>query len=176
MRNVDREYAEALFTLAKENGKEELYGKQLNYLIDLFNEQEDYIVFLSSPSVELSERLNAIENAFLGKVEDDVVSFLQLLTEKGRITIFCECVSEYNELLSCLNNVVKVIVKSAVKLSEDNLFNLRQKLGEKEGKKVIIEQVVDASLLGGIIIETEGKILDGSIKNKLNEIKGVICK
>ena len=176
MRNVSREYAEALFTLAKECGKEELYGKQLNDLAKLFSEQEEYLVFLGSPSVELSERLKAIESALSGVVEQDVLSFIQLLAEKGRICCFNECVKEYNELLSNVNKVVKAIVKSAVALSEQKVLQIKDKLGAKTGKNVVIEQVIDPSLLGGIIIETEGKIFDGSLKSKLSEIKGVICK
>lgn len=176
MRNISREYAEAIFTLAKESKKEELYGKQLNDLAKLFSQQQEYLVFLSSPSVALSERIDAIEKAFLGNVEEDVLSFIELLTEKGRISYFNECVNEYNELFSNINNVVKVVVKSAIKLSDQKVLQIKDKFGAKQGKKVVIEQVVDSSLLGGIIIETEGKIFDGSLKNKLSEIKGVICK
>ena len=176
MRNVSREYAEALFILARESNKEQLYGKQLNDLVKLFSEQEEYLIFLCSPSVELSERLNAIEKAFFGRVEDDVLSFVQLLTEKGRISDFNECVKEYNQLLSDLNKVIKVLVKSATTLNDQQVLQIKEKLGAKMGKNVMIEQVIDTSLIGGIIIETEGKIFDGSLKNKLSEIKGVICK
>ena len=176
MRNVSREYAEALFTLAKECGKEELYGKQLNDLVKLFGEQEEYLIFLASPSVDLSERLMAIEKALLGNVEEDVLSFVQLLTEKGRIANFNQCAMEYNELLSNVNKTIKVIVKSAISLSEEKVLQIKEKIELKTGKNVVIEQLVDPSLIGGIIIETEGKIFDGSLKNKLSEIKGVICK
>lgn len=176
MRTVAREYAEALFMLAKENKKEEEYALQLNVIEKAFNEQMEYKTLLSSPSIPLSERICAIDSAFSGVLDKDVLSFLKLIVEKGRISSFSECVCEYDQLLSGLKNLLTAVVRCVTPLSEKQLTVLKEKLDKITSKNVLIEQVIDKDLLGGIIIEIDGKIIDGSLKNKLSEIKGVICK
>ena len=97
-----------------------------------------------------------------------------LLCEKGRINCFLDAVEEYQNLLNVSKRVSNAIVTSAVALSDEEKEKLGQKLEAISNTTVKMEYVVDASLLGGVIVEIDGKVLDGSIKNRLRDIKEVM--
>ena len=176
MGSIAREYAEALFMLAKENQSEELYGNQLDIFADALKNNPDYAEFLSSPAIPVSERTAAVEAAFKKEFCEDVLCFIELLAEKGRIPCFFECLKEYVALLECMKNQTIAVVTSAVPLTKDQIVLLTEKLSKKTGKNVVIEQKINPALLGGITVEIDGNIIDGSLKNKISELKGVICK
>ncbi|MBE7053348.1 MAG: ATP synthase F1 subunit delta [Ruminococcaceae bacterium] len=176
MNQISREYATALFMLACEKDVKKDYADVLNFLKDEFTKEEDYIPFLASKSIKLSERLGAIETAFSGKIPQDVVSYLMLLCEKGRINIFLESVDIYNELLDLSMHTANAKVTSAVSLTDDEKLSLKKKLETITKKSVDIEYFIDESLIGGIVVEIDGKIIDGSVKNSLRDIKDVIIR
>lgn len=174
MTQISKEYAAALFMLACEKEKQEEYGTALKMLKDAFLENPDYLVFLGSRSIPLSERLDAIEKAFHEHLPEDVVSFLKLLCEKGRVNYFSDAVEEYKNLLDASKRVSNAKVTSAVSLTDEEKEKLGQKLKTISNTTVQMEYVIDPSLLGGIIVEMDGKVLDGSLKNRLRDIKEVM--
>ena len=85
MTETIKEYAEALFLIAEENGSVDDFYASLLQIADLLKENTDYIEFLSSPAALLSERLSAIDTAFLGHYNEHIISFLKILCEHKRI-------------------------------------------------------------------------------------------
>jgi len=146
----------------------------LELIKSVFGENPEYTVVLASRSIPLSERIQALDEAFSGRVPEDVVSFLKLLCEKGRIAGFFDSAGEYKKLLDESKRVSSAKVTSAIELTDEEKTALRQKLEAKSGCKVSIEYFIDKSLLGGMIVETEGKVLDGSLSTRLRKIKEVI--
>ena len=82
MTGISREYAEGLFLLCAEQGAEEAAYQDLETVQALFQAFPDYVELLSSPSIPAEERSQAAEDAFSGRVRDEVVCFLRLLTER----------------------------------------------------------------------------------------------
>ncbi|MBQ1231640.1 MAG: ATP synthase F1 subunit delta [Clostridia bacterium] len=174
MTETIKEYSEALFIIAEENGKTEEFSKTLLQIREVFLENPDYIQYLASPAIPLSERLCAIDEAFSAETEEDIVSFMKLLCEHGRIIGILECIDEFSLLKMQRENRVSAKIISAVPLSDEQKTALCQKLEKKTGKNVDATYVIDESVLGGIKVEMEGMTLDGSTKKRLNEIKGVM--
>lgn len=176
MTQTSKEYAVALFMLAKENAAEQEYARALEMVSELFRENIEYIDFLASPSIPPKERLAAIEEAFAGALPEHIVNFLQVLCEKGHIRSFEGCVSEYNKLFEASRHVVTAQVRSAVPLTDEEKEGLRRKLEKMNGASVILGCSVDESLIGGMVVEIEGKVMDGSLRRRLYEVKDVIAK
>lgn len=174
MMQMSKEYAEALFALAKENGIEDIILGELRTVLELFDENPEYVVFMSSPSIPKNERLDALENAFSGKFHEYTVSFVELLCERSRINSFHDCVKDYEALYNQSKQVLKAHVTSAVPLTDDEKEKLKIKLEKKSGNTLILECDTDESILGGVIVELDGKIMDGSLKHRLQEVKEVI--
>lgn len=174
MTEMSKEYAEALFALACEENAKKDYSSALENVMDAFREAPEYMDFLVCPGIPLSERISAVEEAFSGSVPEYIIHFLQLLCEKGRIQLLSECVKEYNKLVDASENICVAKVTSAVELTEDEKKRIQQKLEKMSGQSVIMECITDPAIMGGVIIETEGRVIDGSLRRHLHEVKDVI--
>lgn len=174
MTEISKEYGTALFMLACEKNTQEEYAVALDELMSVFEENPDYGAFLASLSIPVSEKLDAVEKAFSGRIPEDVVSYVQLLCEKGRIKHFADSVTEYKRLLDESKKVSKAKVTSATQLLESEKEALVEKLEKISGCVVETEYAVDESLIGGIVVEIDGRVIDGSVRSRLRDIKDVI--
>lgn len=176
MTEMNREYGTALFMLAKELGVENEYVLALECVEEVFDGNPQYLDFLSSPNISIDERLSALETAFKDSVPQNVLSFVQLLCEKGRVNSLKGSIEEYKKLLDAQNKVSTAVVTSAVELTDNEKEKLQNKLEIKTGHSVILECRVDSTIMGGILIEIDGKTIDASLKNRLHEVKDVISQ
>ena len=176
MSDVSNEYAKALFMLALETGKGKEYKEALDTVVTVFDENPLYPEFLSTFAIPLEERLNALETAFSDSIPRDVLSFLKLLCEKKHIEEFPECAAQYSEMYNEMDKISNARVTGAVELNDNEKDALKEKLEKMSGHKVMIEYIVDKSIIGGLIVEIDGKIMDSSIKKHLKEVKDVMSK
>lgn len=173
MKETNKEYAEALFEIAVENKCMDEFSVALKQILELLEENKEYTEFLASPALPLSERLEAIDEAF-GKMPEEIVSFLKLLVENGHVKELSECINEFFGLEMLLKNSMTVTVYSSIDLTEAQKEKLVKNLKNKYGKTVNAEYKTDKSLIGGIKIVMEDKVLDGSIEKRLQSLKEVI--
>ena len=176
MTEVSKEYGTALFMLACENNKKEEYAEGLSTLKDAFLKEPEYLEFLSSPGIPLSERLDALSKAFSDILPDEVLSYIMLMCEKGKISCFFDSAEEYLALLDASKKVTKAKVTTVIELNEEEKEKISRKLEDMFKTAVEIEYEKDEAILGGILIEADGKIIDGSLKTRLRDIKEVINK
>lgn len=174
MNEISREYASALFALAREDGAEEEYAGGLAAIAAAFREAPEYVEFLSSHSIPKEERISALFAVFSGRVPVHVLSFLSLLCEKGRVREFFECVEAYDALLREWKETSHACISSAVPLTEEEKVRLEKKLRAVCGHAVVAEYRVDESLVGGVSITVDGRVMDGSLRRRLQEVKEVI--
>ena len=176
MSKISSEYAKALFMLAIENDCLESYDEALDLVSEVFINNPDYSKVLASYSIPLSERLDAIDKAFSGELPKEVLSFLKLLCEKRHISEFSECAKQYKDMVCDIQKLSNAKVTSAAELSENEKTALKEKLEKIGGHSVNIDYAVDKSILGGLIVEIDGKIMDSSLKKHLKNVKDVIIK
>lgn len=174
MTEISKEYGTALFMLACEEGKQRCYADALEHIRQAFLENPLYAEMLASPGIPLRERLDAIDAAFADAVPEHVLSYLKLLCEKGRISCFVESVGEYRALLDASERVSNAKVISAVELTDAEKQKLISKLEQINRGKVHAEYAVDETLMGGLIVEMDGKIMDGSLRHRLYDVKEVM--
>lgn len=174
MTEISREYAMALFDLACETGSEDQVGEGLKLVAGLLHGNPEVVDFLAAPNIPKRERIGVLETAFKGHVPEYVLSFAQILCEQGNIRALDKCAAEYEELLNAARGLSTARVVSAVALTEDEKRQLRQKLSAKTGREVRLECSVDETLLGGLVVTLDGKVMDGSLKHRLNEVREVM--
>jgi len=174
MTEISKQYAEALFMLAAEEAEEQEISEALHVISQIFAENPEYIDFLSTPSIPKSERIYAIEAAFSGKAPQNAVNFLELLCERGHIRCFFECAEEFDNIYNASRRIKSAKVTSAVSLTDDEKASLRAKLEALYKCTVDICYSEDRTLIGGLVIEIDGHTIDGSLKQRLHEIKEVI--
>ena len=174
MADLSKEYTAALFSLAMENGLTERFKSELGQINELID--EDYILVLDSPALNLSTRLDMIEEVFGTKMHEYIVSFMKLLCENGEIDLLPSIVCEFFSLCRELENRITANIYYVKELSQAQKERLEGKLSALTGKKIDALYIEDCSLIGGIKIELDGKIIDGSLSARLSNIKGVISK
>lgn len=170
MKQTNKEYAEALFSIAQENNSVKEYSFHLQEIYSLIMENKGYTEYLSSPAMALSERLAAIDEAFADRVPEYIVSFIKLLCENGRIKELGESIEEFFRLEMLESNTVNVTVYSSIPLDAEQKEKLCKKLETKHKKAIRATYVEDKNLIGGIKIVMDDKVLDGSIRRQLKEV------
>lgn len=171
---TSREYAEALFTIACEENAKQAYKNALNTVNNVFNENTEYMEYLICPAIPMSERLTALDEAFAGNIPDYILYFLKILCEKRRISLLADCIKEYKELYDASEHTSVAKITSAIELTEEQKKRLELKLEKLIKKNIIMEYIIDPKIMGGISIETEGRVIDGSLRRCLQEVKDVI--
>lgn len=176
MTGTGKEYAVALFELAAETENEESVWDGLCVVKDVFANTPDLAPFLRSPGIAESIRLKTVEDAFASQVPDEVLSFLGVLVKRGDVGLLSDCIAEYEALYNKKRRVARAVATSAVPLTDDEKRRLAEKLTALHGARVEIEYQVDPSLLGGLSVELDGTILDGTLKRRMKTIKEVMSQ
>ncbi len=171
---VSNEYANALFSLCREENCIEEVFKSLKTVKDVFDNTEGIFDFLLSPSVALDERLAVIKNAFEGKIHKYAFSAVCVFIKNKSIYMFDEFYGEFASLSEQVQKISFAKVYSAVDLTKEETEKLSEKLEKICGNKVKMQIKTDKSLMGGITVEIDGKLYDGSIKSRLKSIKDVM--
>ena len=143
---LDRRYALALYEVAEEKGKVQEYLNDLREICDLIN-------------------------IFKVNIDEEILSFLLILIEKDRILFLREKLNEMEKIDLERKNTYRGIVKTTEPLSEEQYNNLITKLEKKYNKKIILQQVIDSSILGGIYVRVNNEVMDGTVKLRLEELK-----
>lgn len=171
---ISLEYAEALFLLATEENRQSEYLGDMQMLKGVIEENGEYLLLLSSPAVSLEEKEALIDGAFGAVASEHTVSFLKLLCLKGRAELLPMCIEDFVALYNKVNRVIRAEVTSAVELTDSEKEKIIEKLSKKTGHRVELLCRVDKSILGGVIISTEDAVMDGSLKQKISDVKEVI--
>jgi ATP synthase F1 delta subunit len=174
MTELNREYAVALYALAAENGAQDEYADGLRTVVAALEENPDYVDFLSCPAIPTGERLAALEEAFASVVHEHVLSFVQLLCERGRVSTIPACLKEYHLLLDEYHKLSRATVRYQVPLTQEEQLRLREKLEKISGHSVELVCEYDPTLIGGIVVEMDGRCIDGSLRRRLHEVKDVM--
>ena len=170
MTQTARVYGGSLYDLAAEEQITGTMKDQLSVIRQLFRENPDYVRLLSEPSIPAKDRLGLIDEAFGSSAEHYLINFMKLLCEKGLMREFGGCCDEFIRRYNVDNGIAEAVVVSAVPLSESQKDALTKKLCEISGKQVELSLRTDPSILGGMRVEIDGKLLDGTVKGRLTGI------
>lgn len=164
-------YGGSLYELAAEEGKAASMMEDLSGLEKIFRENPEYPGLLLEPSIARAERISLIDQAFKGQVETYVLNFLKILCEEGLIREFSGCVEAFRKRYYKDNNIAEASVISAVPLDQDRLAALKAKLEKISGRTIVLTEKVDPSVIGGIRIEMEGRLFDGTAASRIAAIR-----
>lgn len=168
---IANRYAEALFQLSEdENITKEIYN-ELHNVIDTVKNNKELDNVLKSPLVAKVEKVQLIETLFNNKINNNLKNFLKLLVEKGRISSLKSIELTFKQLLNDKNNIIEGTVISAIALTDKKVKELEEKLSKKYNKNVTLENKVDQSILGGVLVRLGNTQIDGSVKTRLDNIK-----
>jgi F-type H+-transporting ATPase subunit delta len=169
---VAERYANALFELALESEALESVDADLKRFAALVNESDDLRRLVRSPVFPADEQLRAI-SAVLDKAEIGGLAgnLIRLAAKNRRLFAVPDMVTAFGVLLARHRGEVSAVVTSAEPLSESHVSELKAAIKASLGKDVTLDTRVDASLIGGLIVRVGSRMIDGSLKTKLNSLK-----
>ena len=174
MTGVGSVYGEALYTLAREEGLSQVILQQMKVLDSCFTAEPDFLRLLGAPNLPKAERCQILDDSFRGKVEPYVLNFLKILTEKGYLRHFSDCVKAYRELYNQDNGILPVTAVTAVPMTQDQEKALTMKLQQITGKRIELVHKLDPNVLGGMRLDYDGKRVDDTVAHRMDAVRNML--
>jgi F-type H+-transporting ATPase subunit delta len=165
-------YATALFDLARDGNAIDAVKADLDHFNALIAESADLNRLVRSPVFSAEEQLQAL-GAILDKagIGGLAAQFLKLVTSNRRLFAVRDMVRGYRELVADHKGEATADVTVAEELKGDHLDTLRSALKSVSGKDVDLNIKVDPSIIGGLVVKLGSRMVDTSLRTKLNAIR-----
>lgn len=174
---VAKVYGDALFAEAVEKQKVDLLFEEAKTLRNVCLENEDLMQFLNHPKVVKEEKISVMENVFSGRICDDLMGFLTIIVDKGRQKEILRILDYFIAKIKEYKKIGVVCVTSAIELDDGQKARIREKLLKTtQFLELEIDYHVDSSLIGGLVIRIGDRVVDSSIRTKLEEMKRELMK
>lgn len=171
---LEKTYADALFQLSvEENSVEETY-KELMFVSQIFRENTDFIKVLSLPTVNVEEKYKSLSEVFSGRISTLVYNFLMVLVDKNRISLIDKISEVFSDIYNDTNGILEVIVTTSKPLNSTLREKLINKLEAISSKKIILNEKIDTSILGGIVLSYKNTQIDASVKSRIDNMRAQI--
>lgn len=172
MASVAGRYASALFELASDQGKVAEIEADMAKFQAVMGESDDFARMIKSPVIASEDQEKALaavlEKAGLSATS---INFFKLLAKNRRLFAASDAVAGFRVLAARARGEVVAEVTSAVTLSDAQVGELKSTLKTTVGKDVTLAQKVDPSILGGLIVKIGSRMVDSSLKTKLDGMK-----
>ncbi len=165
-------YATALFELAEAQGALDAVAGDLESIVKMLNESSDLTRLVRSPIFSAEEQSRAF-GAVLDKagVSGLVKNFVGLVIKNRRLFVLPGMIGAYTTLLAQKRGEMTADVLSAHPLQAAQIDSLKAALKAATGRDVRIVTKVDAALLGGLVVTVGSRMIDSSLRTKLNSLK-----
>jgi F-type H+-transporting ATPase subunit delta len=168
---VARNYAEALFSIAEREGREDAFAQSLSGIGAMVEENAAIGAFLQSPRVDLAAKKNTLRKAFDGRIDPLLLNFLLVVLEKRRQRLLPAIASEFRSLLDEKQGRLHVRVTLAHAPEPGEEQAITAELSRILGRAAIPHISVDPTIAGGIVVRYGDSILDGSVRRRLADMR-----
>jgi F-type H+-transporting ATPase subunit delta len=171
-------YAKALFEVAlMESDVQQVY-ESLRQFADLVRSHEDLAHVLSNPAIPVASKRGLVK-ALLERMQPvplPLAKVILLLTDRDRAMLVLDLAVAYRERLMDHLKIIRGTVTSAMPLDADRVQALEQGLQKATGRRVILEALVDPSIIGGVVTRLGSTVYDGSVVTQLQKMKQALIE
>ncbi|TWW14093.1 ATP synthase subunit delta [Dellaglioa algida] len=172
---VANRYGEAIFEIAEEQGNIVAFSEELEELRQVFLANPQLSDVLVGAQLDLLEKQGLIK-VLLKDASPIIANVIQMVFDYGRMGDMVGIIEEFERLCDVKEKVVHATVTTAIKLDDDQLEKLSAKFAERIGaNKIVFNNIIDEKIIGGVVIEANNQIFDGSISSKINKVKRLLA-
>jgi len=164
-------YSKALFDLALEKNMINEVRTDLEIIRKICTENTEFNQFLSNPLIEEKTKASVLKKLFENEVSPLSYEFLQLLSRKKRSGFLLEMIDKYLERVLDHEGILSCLLISSQSVEEDQSDNIKSRIEEMTGKKVVFSFQIDDSVIGGFIVKIKDTVIDLSIKTQLEKMR-----
>ena len=165
-----RRYAQAVFEIASESNELERWLDDLTQLADSITNDE-FRQTLAAPRISMAQKEALIRESMGSSVGPLALNLMALLTSRGQVGMLPGIADRFQEMLDAHQGVERAEVVSAVSLTGEQQQQVTQMLNELSGKDVRLTTRVDPEILGGLVIRVGDKVMDGSARTRLQNMR-----
>lgn len=168
---VASRYAKSFIDLTIEQGVLEQAYADMQSIVALCKANHDFVTFLKSPIIKTDKKLAALKEVFAGKLNKVTEAYIQLITNKKREVYLAEIAAEFLNQYKEKKKILTAVVTTASGIDDSTRKKVMEIVKGASGSEVVLEEKVDANIIGGFIIRVGDKQIDASIANKLSSLK-----
>ncbi len=170
-KQVSLTYGNALFELAKEEGKIDQILEEVLAVKQIFKDNEELIRILNHPKIVKEEKIAIVENIFKNRISEDVIGIIVIMIKKDRYSNIIQVFDYYENAVKKYKNIGVAHITSAVTLSETQKNSIEKRLLDTTAyTKIEAVYNEDKGIIGGLIIRIEDRVVDSSIKTKIESL------
>ena len=168
---IEKIYGDALFETAVENNKaDELYD-EARQMVDVLNDNDEIKKLLSHPKVSKEDKISFIESVFKGRISEEILGLIVLMIKKNRQMEIAKVFAYFINKIKEYKKIGTAYVTTAVELNEKQKESIVTKLKETTSyEEFEMIYALDADLIGGMIIRIGDRVVDSSIRTKINNL------
>lgn len=164
-------YARAIYNLAKDSNEQDTVFNEMRAIDEAFSSDAEIKNFLSTPMIRPGDKIKAVEGLLSKvKVSDSLKNFVLVLAKKGRLPLFSDIVTSFQQISDESHGVTRGEVRSAAVLGPEDRKRIEDLVGKATKKKVILTYKEDPTLLGGLVAEVGSFTFDDSLTSHLSRI------
>lgn len=172
---IARPYAKAVFDYAQESNSFDEWTNALDQLA-VISSDEAFNTLVNDPRVEQSKLTQLLIDLSKDALPEGGTNFVTLLVQNERLDSLADVQQQYADLVAKAKAIVTADVTTAIALSEDQKSSLTQALEQRLGQKVVLQETVDASLVGGAIVKTGDLVIDGTAKGRIEKLTTTLLR
>jgi F-type H+-transporting ATPase subunit delta len=167
---ASRRYAEAVFELAQRERAEDAWGADLDTVAAVVGDERIGRT-LDNPAIPFREREAILQRSLEGKVAPPLLNVARLLAQRSRLELVPAIAVQYRRLLNQRRGIVEAVVTSALPLTQDESRAVRERVTAMTGAQVDLREAVDPSLIGGLTVQVGDRLLDASVRGRLERLR-----
>lgn len=167
---TSRRYAEAAFQLAERDDALDAWAAGLQ-LAARFAADDRVIGVVDNPAIPHADRLATVDSLLGGRVPDGVRNLARLLAQRTRFESLSWIAAEFGRLLNRDRGIVEAVVTSAEPLTDADAAAVRKRVESMTGATVDLDRVVDPDLIGGLTVRVGDRLMDASVRGRLERLR-----
>lgn len=163
--------SEGLFESALSNNLVSQFKEDLKFIVFTLKNNNELFTFLTSPFIEYKEKLKTANQVFNSTLENDMLSFLNLLIEKNLLSYIEVIKTQFEKLSNEHENIIEGTIYTPFELSDNQIKSLELSFSNKLKKTIKFKQKIEKNLIAGIKIILDDTVYEYTINSKLEEAK-----
>ena len=171
MESIAIKYADALLAIAKEENNVEEYLDANDFVVELFKTTPEFYSLLTSEFISKSERIAIVDKVLKPLNLPNYNNFIKLLIKRNRLAFYEEIIVNFRLKAKAAIGVVEGVVYSVLALKEEEITSIAEVISKRIKKTVHLTNKLDPLLLGGVKVIVGDEIYDGTLLNKIQQLK-----
>ena len=171
---VEGTYGYALYLAAKELDKIQLILGETKEVLSVLENEPGFVDFINTPVIPAKEKKAVLEKVFGDKISDELLNLFFILVDKGRAKQIAKIFRAYEAKINEVEGYAVGKILSVVPLTEEQIKKFEEQTEKLLKERIKLENEVDVRLLGGIKIFINGKVIDASLRNRLDSLTSAI--